>query len=51
MPMKFGIGKATLNSFLSPLVALFLLVRVVMFVDCVLMALPDVPGNYFGEVS
>ena len=51
MPMQLlGIGKASFNRFLAPSVYLLSLFRVAVAVDPVFMVLPDVPGNYFGEV-
>ena len=51
MPMQlFGVSKATLYGFFAPLVNFFPLLGVAMAVDLFLMILPDVPGNYFGEV-
>ena len=51
MPMQlFGIGKATFNGLLPPSVYLLSPFRVAVAVDPVFMVLPDVPGNYFGEV-
>ena len=51
MPMQlFGIGKAAFNGLLAPSVDLLSLFRVTVAVDPVLVVLPDVSGNYFGEV-
>ena len=51
MPMQLlGICKASFYGFLSPSVYLLSLFRVAVAVDPVFMVLPDVLGNYFGEV-
>ena len=51
MPVQlFGVSKAALYGFLAPLVDLFTLFGVAMAVDLLFVILPDMPGDYLGEV-